>query len=131
MSSSPASGEVASEASGKGAQHPRPFHRAFARSPSPASGGGKITDATMPQRYLDDFTVGEVFESSPHTLTEKHFAAFAEITGDAHPLHYNPDYARGRGWDAPLAHGLLLFGLCALGAAPISRELTDSMVAML
>ena len=85
----------------------------------------------MPQRYLDDFTIGEVFKSSPHTLTEKHFAAFAEMTGDAHPLHYNPDYARGRGWDAPVAHGLLLFGLCALGAAPISRELIDSMVAML
>jgi acyl dehydratase len=85
----------------------------------------------MPQRYLDDFKVGEVFKSSPHTLSKKHFAAFAEMTGDAHPLHYNADYARGRGWDAPLAHGLLLFGLCALGAAPISRELTDSMVAML
>jgi 3-hydroxybutyryl-CoA dehydratase len=85
----------------------------------------------MPQRYLDDFTIGEVFNSPPHTLTEKHFSAFAEMTGDAHPLHYNPDYARAHGWDAPLAHGLLLFGLCALGAAPISRELTDSMVAML
>src|SRR6516162_11278302 len=85
----------------------------------------------MPQRYLDDFTIGEVFKSSPHTLTEKHFAAFAEMTGDVHPLHYNLDYARTHGWDAPLAHGLLLFGLCALGAAPISRELTDSMVAML
>jgi 3-hydroxybutyryl-CoA dehydratase len=85
----------------------------------------------MPQRYLDDFTIGEVFNALPHTLTEKHFAAFAEMTGDAHPLHYYPDYARAHGWDAPLAHGLLLFGLCALGAAPISRELTDSMVAML
>jgi acyl dehydratase len=85
----------------------------------------------MPQRYLDDFTIGEVFKSSPHTLTEKHFAAFAEMTGDVHPLHYNLDYARTHGWDAPLAHGLLLFGLCALDAAPISRELTDSMVAML
>jgi 3-hydroxybutyryl-CoA dehydratase len=53
------------------------------------------------------------------------------MTGDAHPLHYDADYARAKGWDAPLAHGLLLFGLCALGAAPISDELTDSMVAML
>ena len=85
----------------------------------------------MPQRYLDDFTPGEVFLSVPHRLTDKHFAAFAEMTGDAHPLHYDPDYARAKGWDAPLAHGLLLFGLCALGAAPLSRELTDSMIAML
>jgi 3-hydroxybutyryl-CoA dehydratase len=84
----------------------------------------------VPQRYLDDFAIGEVFKSLPHTLSEKHFAAFAEMTGDAHPLHYDPDYARARGWEAPLAHGLLLLGLCALGAAPISSELTDSMVAM-
>jgi acyl dehydratase len=85
----------------------------------------------MPQRYLDDFTIGEVFRSSPHSLTDKHFAAFAAMTGDAHPLHYDSDYARGKGWQAPLAHGILLLGLCALGAAPISQELTDSMVAML
>jgi 3-hydroxybutyryl-CoA dehydratase len=86
----------------------------------------------MPQRYLDDFTPGEVFTSLPHTLSDKHFAAFAAMTGDAHPLHYDADYARDRGWDAPLAHGLLLLGLCALGAAPpLSQELTESMIAML
>jgi acyl dehydratase len=85
----------------------------------------------MPQRYLDDFKIGEVFTSLPHTLSDKHFAAFAGMTGDAHPLHYDADYARAKGWDAPVAHGLLLLGLCALGAAPLSSELTDSMVAML
>jgi acyl dehydratase len=85
----------------------------------------------MPQRYLNDFTPGEVFKSLPHTLSDRHFAAFAEMTGDAHPLHYDADYARAKGWQAPLAHGLMLFGLCALGAAPISRELTESMIAML
>ena len=85
----------------------------------------------MPQRYLDDFTPGEVFTSVPHALSDKHFAAFAAMTGDAHPLHYDPAYARAKGWDAPLAHGLMLLGLCALGAAPVSRELTESMIAML
>lgn len=85
----------------------------------------------MPQRYLDDFSPGEVFTSLPHTLSDKHFAAFAAMTGDAHPLHYNADYARAKGWEAPLAHGLLLLGLCALGAAPISEDLRESMIAML
>ena len=85
----------------------------------------------MPQRYLDDFTPGEVFTSLPQTLSDKHFAAFAAMTGDAHPLRYDPDYARGKGWEAPLAHGLMLLGLCALGAAPLSGELTESMIAML
>ncbi len=85
----------------------------------------------MRQRYLDDFTPGEVFASLPQTLSDKHFAAFAAMTGDAHPLHYDAGYARDRGWDAPLAHGLLLLGLCALGAAPLSQELAESMIAML
>jgi acyl dehydratase len=85
----------------------------------------------MPQRYLDDLTPGETFKSVPHTLSEKHFAGFAAMTGDAHPLHYDLEYARTKGWDAPIAHGLMLLGLCALGAAPISEELTASMIAML
>jgi 3-hydroxybutyryl-CoA dehydratase len=85
----------------------------------------------MRQRCLDDFQRGEVFESLPRTLTQKHFAAFADMTGDAHPIHYDADYARGKGWDEPITHGLMLLGLCALGAAPISTEVTDSMVAML
>jgi acyl dehydratase len=98
------------------------------------NGGGDEAHSgfmTEQQRYLDDFQPGETFESPPRTLTQKHFAAFAEMTGDAHPIHYDADYARAKGWDGPIAHGLMLLGLCALGAAPISRELTDSMVAML
>jgi acyl dehydratase len=83
------------------------------------------------QRYLDDFMPGEIFRSGPQTLSEMHFDAFAQMTGDAHPIHYDLSYARSKGWDAPLAHGLLLLGLCAIGAAPISEELRDSMIAML
>lgn len=85
----------------------------------------------MPQRYLDDFKPGDVFTSSPQTITEKHFAAFAEMTGDRHPIHYDHNYARMKGWDAPLAHGLLLLGICVIGASPLSDDLKDSMVAML
>ncbi len=85
----------------------------------------------MPQRYLDDFKPGDVFLSNPQTIGEKHFSAFAEMTGDRHPIHYDRDYARSKGWEAPLAHGLLLLGICAIGAAPLGEELADSMVAML
>jgi acyl dehydratase len=87
--------------------------------------------SAVPQRFLDDFKLGEVFTSCSHVLSEKYFTAFADMTGDAHPLHYDADYARGRGWDGPIAHGLMLLGLCAFGAAPISEEVTESMVAML
>jgi acyl dehydratase len=60
-------------------------------------------------------------------LSDKHFAAFAGLTGDAHPLHYDADYARAKGWNAPLAHGLLLLSFCALGAAPIHSALRRSI----
>jgi acyl dehydratase len=83
------------------------------------------------QRYLEDFKLGEVFISRPQTLGEEHFNAFARMTGDSHPIHYDASYARSKGWEAPLAHGLLLLGICAIGAAPISDELKDSMIAML
>ncbi len=53
------------------------------------------------------------------------------MTGDRHPIHYDREYAQTQGWDAPLAHGLLLLGICAIGAAPLGEELKDSMVAML
>ena len=85
----------------------------------------------MQQRYLDDFKPGEVFKSKPRTLGQTHFDAFAQMTGDIHPIHYDAAYARAKGWDAPLAHGLLLLGICAIGASPLSHELNDSMVAML
>jgi len=52
----------------------------------------------MRQRYLEDFKLGEVSESPAHTLTQNHFTAFAEMTGgDAHPIHYDADYARAQG----------------------------------
>ena len=85
----------------------------------------------MAQRYLDDFNPGEVFNGKPQTLTMKHFAQFADMTGDAHPLHYDAGYAQTKGWDGPLAHGFLLLSLCAIGVAPLSDELNESMIAML
>jgi len=83
------------------------------------------------QRYLEDFELGQMFLSRPQTLGAKHFDAFAQMTGDSHPIHYDAAYARSRGWEAPLAQGLLLLGICAIGAAPIGEELKDSVIAML
>jgi acyl dehydratase len=61
-------------------------------------GNGRVRE-----RYLDDFRIGEVFVSRSQTLGEKHFSAFAQMTGDLHPIHYDAGYARSKGWEAPLA----------------------------
>ncbi|TFY96634.1 hypothetical protein EZ216_20325 [Ramlibacter humi] len=64
-------------------------------------------------------------------LTREVFQGFAAVSGDAHPLHYDAAYAKSHGLRAPIAHGLLLVAITALGATPLSAQLHDSMVAML
>jgi acyl dehydratase len=62
---------------------------------------------------------------------ETAFRRFAELTGDAHPVHYDDDYVRAQGLRAPLVHGLLLVATTALGATELSPRLHASMIAML
>jgi acyl dehydratase len=78
-----------------------------------------------------DLVVGEVVARRHVLLDAASFDAFARLTGDAHPLHYDAAYAKAQGLRAPIAHGLLLVAITALGATPLSAQLHDSMVAML
>src|SRR5580704_5026688 len=83
------------------------------------------------QLYLEDFSKGQIFSSPPRTITEADVLAFAALTGDAHPLHYDDAYARTTRFGRPIVHGLHLMALTALGAAPLSQQLEDSMIALL
>jgi len=70
-----------------------------------------------------EFKPGDVIDSPSKTLTEAHFLFFAGLTGDSHPIHYDVEYARRMGFEKPLAHGLLLAAMTALGATPASPKL--------
>ena len=59
---------------------------------------------------------GEVFEGPSKTLTDAHFLFFSGLTGDVHPIHHDVEYAKGTRFGKPVAHGLLLSALTALGA---------------
>jgi 3-hydroxybutyryl-CoA dehydratase len=83
------------------------------------------------QLFLDDFAPGQSFEGATRRLGDDAFAAFAALTGDAHPIHYDDDYARRTIFGGRLAHGLLLAAMTALGATPLSRRVEASMVALL
>lgn len=61
--------------------------------------------------------LGETFVTPSKTLTDAHFLFFAGLTGDAHPIHYDVEYARATRFGKPLAHGLLLASMTALGAS--------------
>ena len=60
---------------------------------------------------------GEVFEGPARALTDADFEAFAGLTGDRHPIHHDAAYAKGTRFGRPVAHGLLLASLTALGAS--------------
>jgi 3-hydroxybutyryl-CoA dehydratase len=71
--------------------------------------------------------IGETFEGPSKTLTDAHFLLFSGITGDVHPIHYDVEYAKQTRFGKPLAHGLLLASLTALGASN-ARERLEGFV---
>ena len=83
----------------------------------------------MTQRYFEDFSVGDRFRSPSKTLTDAHFLFFAGMTGDAHPLHYDDEYARQHRFGRRLAHGLLLTSMTAVGASTLAPIIEGSIVA--
>jgi acyl dehydratase len=83
------------------------------------------------QRWFEDFTLGDRFASPSKTLTDAHFLFFAGMTGDAHPIHYDDEYAKGTRFGRRLAHGLLLTSLTAVGASTLAPIIEASIVAFL
>lgn len=83
------------------------------------------------QLFLDDFSVGQIFPGASRRVTQDDVLAFAALTGDKHPIHYDDDYARTTRFGRPIVHGLHLMALTALGAAALSEQMKLSMVAML
>ena len=80
-------------------------------------------------RYFEDFQLGEKFHISPKTMTDARFLSFAEITGDAHPIHYDDEYAKTTRFGKRVAHGLLVTAMTAVGASDLSPLLEGSIVA--
>ena len=83
------------------------------------------------QLFADDLMPGLRFEGESKTLTVEMFAGFAALTGDRHPIHYDEAHAAQTPFGRPIAHGLLLAALTALGATRMSDQLRDCMIAML
>ena len=86
---------------------------------------------TTKQLFLEDFAPGQIFAGATRRITHDDVLAFAALTGDKHPIHYDDDYAKATRFGRPIVHGLHLMALTALGAAPLSEQLKDSMIAML
>lgn len=92
---------------------------------------GWIDMSNGDQLFACDLHVGLRWSGTSRRLTKETFAGFADLTGDAHPIHYDQAYAAKTRFGRPVAHGLLLVGMTALGAAPIASRLRASMVALI
>lgn len=70
--------------------------------------------------YFDDLETGDRFAGHPRTVTGDHVQAFADLTGDTHPLHTDPAWAAQSRFGEQVAHGLLVvsFAVGQLGFDP-------------
>ena len=61
-------------------------------------------------------------------MTEAYFAAFQAISGDNHPIHFDLEYCRARGYPGLLAHGFQVLAFTAVGAGTFPHAIGDSLV---
>jgi len=82
----------------------------------------------LPQRGFEDLRTGERFALPSRTLTDANFAAFQTVSCDNHPIHYDDEYCRARGLQAPLAHGLQVLCFTAAGAGLFPHMIGDALI---
>ena len=80
-------------------------------------------------RWFEDFALGETFPLPSRTMTDALFAAFQLASGDNHPIHYDVEYCKRRGYPGLLAHGMQVFIQTAAGAGMFPHVVDDSLVA--
>ena len=85
----------------------------------------------LPQRYFEDFAIGERFILPSRTMTDAIFLAFQAASGDNHPVHYDIEYCRARGMPNMLAHGYQALIQCAPGAGIFPFMVEDALVGFL
>jgi len=91
----------------------------------------RVAYQLTPQRWFDDFQLGERFPLPSRTLTPAHFLAFQAASGDNHPIHYDREYCRAHGHPDLLAHGFQVLIQSAAGAGLFPHMVEDSLKAFL
>lgn len=79
-------------------------------------------------RRFSELAIGETFRSPSRTVTEAHFAAFQVVSGDNHPIHYDAEYCRARGYPGLLAHGFQVLAFSAVGAGTFPHQIGDHLI---
>ena len=79
--------------------------------------------------FFEDLRVGEKYYIPSRTLSDANFAAFQLASADNHPIHYDIEYCRNRGYPNLLAHGFQVLIQTTAGAGNFAHLISDSLVA--
>jgi acyl dehydratase len=72
-------------------------------------------------RPFAELRVGDRFETPARRVQEADILQFADLTGDAHPQHVEPQWAAGSRFGEQIAHGLLVLSF-AVGLLPLDPD---------
>jgi 3-hydroxybutyryl-CoA dehydratase len=73
------------------------------------------------EKDFDALEVGERFETEGRTIGEADIMGFAQLTGDTHPQHTDPEWAARSRFGERIAHGLLVLSYAA-GLVPFDPD---------
>jgi acyl dehydratase/putative sterol carrier protein len=79
--------------------------------------------------FFEDFVVGQRFSSSGRVITDADLEMFSQVSGDKHPLHCDPEFARTAGFQGAVLHGP--FGQAAFLGWHYEAGMSDQVQAML
>ena len=79
--------------------------------------------------FFEDLRVGETYYIPSRTLSDANFAAFQLASADNHPIHYDIEYCKNRGYPNLLAHGFQVLIQTAAGAGNFAHLISASLVA--
>jgi 3-hydroxybutyryl-CoA dehydratase len=88
-------------------------------APAPASAAAAAVD--LFGRPFGALTVGDRFVTAARTVREPDILQFADLTGDAHPQHIDPEWAADSRFGEQIAHGLLVLSF-AVGLLPLDPD---------
>ena len=77
--------------------------------------------AALFERPFGELAVGDRFATAARPVRERDILDFADLTGDRHPQHVDPQWAAGSRFGEQIAHGLLVVSF-AVGLLPLDPD---------
>jgi 3-hydroxybutyryl-CoA dehydratase len=78
--------------------------------------------------HFEDFETDRTFVSAVRAIDGNDIVSFADLTGDAHPLHLDDEYARRSPFGRRIAHGAFVFSV-SIGLTTAMDLVSDTLVA--